>query len=50
MKAKYDRGEDPLGNQGGGGGQGGGRPFNPHQFFNQNFGGGGQRTHHFKMG
>jgi DnaJ family protein C protein 3 len=35
LKAKYDRGEDVFENQGRGGG--GGRHFNPNQFYNQQF-------------
>jgi DnaJ family protein C protein 3 len=47
LKAKYDRGEPVFENQGGGGRQ----PFNPHQYFHQNFGGGGGgQRFHFKMG
>ena len=47
LKAKYDRGEPVFENQGGGR-----QPFNPHQYFHQNFngGGGGQQRFHFKMG
>lgn len=39
LRAKYDRGEPVFENQGGQ------QQHNPHQFFNQHFGGGGQRFH-----
>jgi DnaJ family protein C protein 3 len=53
LRARYDRGEDVMENQGNGGGGGGGGGFNPfqQQGFQQRGGpGGGQQRTHFRYG
>lgn len=49
MKAKYDRGEDPLDNQGGGGGGGFHGGFPSHFFRHGGGGGGGGQRFHFRF-
>jgi len=48
LRGKYDRGEEVFENQGGGGR--GGHHTDPFQFFNSQFGGGGQRQHFQQRG